>query len=59
MMPVTGFHSVIDRPDSVRRVSPPTTTIASTIRSGVGLATDSAVVRETTALTGMRIAARE
>src|SRR5215469_11949230 len=27
MMPMTGFHSVIDRPDSVSRVIPPTTTI--------------------------------
>src|SRR5437016_4068721 len=26
-MPITGFHSVIDRPDSVSRVIPPTTTI--------------------------------
>ena len=26
-MPVTGCHSVIDRPDSVRRVMPPITTI--------------------------------
>jgi hypothetical protein len=26
-MPMTGFHSVIDRPDSVSRVMPPTTTI--------------------------------
>src|SRR5215467_4368000 len=26
-MPITGCHSVIDRPDSVRRVMPPTTTI--------------------------------
>ena len=30
MAPETGFHSVIDRPDSVRRVMPPTTTIAKT-----------------------------
>ena len=29
--PVTGFHSVIDRPESVSRVSPPTSTIAATI----------------------------
>ena len=29
-MPVMGFHSVIDNPDSVRRVMPPTTTIAKT-----------------------------
>src|SRR5215217_295821 len=28
--PVTGFHSVIDRPEPVRRVAPPTTTMAST-----------------------------
>ena len=28
--PVTGFHSVIDRPDSVSRVAPPTTTIRNT-----------------------------
>src|SRR5271167_4857243 len=27
MMPMTGFHSVIDRPDKVSRVMPPTTTI--------------------------------
>ena len=26
--PLTGFHSVIDSPDSVSRVIPPTTTIA-------------------------------
>src|SRR5215467_6787056 len=26
--PVTGFHSTIDRPDSVSRVAPPTTTVA-------------------------------
>src|SRR5271155_72948 len=26
-MPVTGFHSVIDRPERVSRVMPPTTTI--------------------------------
>src|SRR6516164_7458751 len=26
-MPTTGFHSVIDRPDRVSRVMPPTTTI--------------------------------
>src|SRR6188472_1102873 len=26
-MPMTGFHSVIDRPDDVSRVMPPTTTI--------------------------------
>jgi hypothetical protein len=31
MMPVMGFHSVIERPDSVSRVRPPTTTMASTI----------------------------
>ena len=29
-MPVIGFHSVIDNPDSVSRVIPPTTTIAKT-----------------------------
>ena len=29
-MPAIGFHSVIDNPDSVRRVIPPTTTIAKT-----------------------------
>jgi hypothetical protein len=28
--PITGCHSVIDRPDSVSRVAPPTSTIAST-----------------------------
>jgi hypothetical protein len=28
--PVTGFHSVIESPDSVRRVAPPTSTMAST-----------------------------
>ena len=28
MTPVTGFHCVIDRPDSVSRVAPPTITIA-------------------------------
>ncbi len=28
--PVTGFHSVIDRPEPVRRVAPPTTTMART-----------------------------
>ena len=27
MMPMTGFHSVIDRPERVSRVIPPTTTI--------------------------------
>src|SRR5215470_10162582 len=26
-MPMTGFHSVIDSPDNVSRVTPPTTTI--------------------------------
>src|SRR5215510_167325 len=26
--PVTGFHSTIERPDSVRRVAPPTTNVA-------------------------------
>ena len=26
-MPVTGFHSTIDSPDSVRRVAPPTSTM--------------------------------
>ena len=26
-MPITGFHSVIDSPDSVSRVTPPTTII--------------------------------
>ena len=26
-MPMTGFHSVIDRPERVSRVMPPTTTI--------------------------------
>ena len=26
--PITGFHSVIDRPERVRRVMPPTTTIS-------------------------------
>lgn len=30
MTPVIGFHSVILKPDSVRRVTPPTTIIAST-----------------------------
>ena len=30
MAPLIGFHSVIDRPLSVRRVMPPTTTIANT-----------------------------
>lgn len=29
-MPDTGFHSVILRPDSVRRVTPPTTMTAKT-----------------------------
>ena len=28
--PITGFHSVIESPDSVSRVAPPTKTIAST-----------------------------
>jgi hypothetical protein len=28
--PVTGFHSVIDRPDPVRRVAPPTATMTIT-----------------------------
>ena len=28
--PITGFHSVIDRPDSVSRVAPPTSTMAKT-----------------------------
>src|SRR5712691_2371288 len=36
-VPVTGFHSTIDRPDSVSRVAPPTTTVtnisAATARS--------------------------
>src|ERR1700755_254045 len=27
-LPVTGFHSTIDRPDSVSRVAPPTSTIS-------------------------------
>ncbi len=27
-MPLIGFHDVIDRPDSVSRVMPPTATIA-------------------------------
>jgi hypothetical protein len=31
MMPTIGFHSVIDKPESVRRVAPPTTTIRNTI----------------------------
>src|SRR6478736_6173091 len=30
MIPRIGFHSVIESPDSVRRVTPPTTTIAKT-----------------------------
>jgi hypothetical protein len=30
--PSTGFHSVIDRPDSVSRVAPPTTTSANRTR---------------------------
>jgi len=30
-MPETGFHSVIDRPDQVSRVAPPTTTMVNTI----------------------------
>src|SRR5581483_1538346 len=29
--PVTGFHSTIDRPDSVNRVAPPTTSVATII----------------------------
>jgi hypothetical protein len=29
-VPVTGFHSTIDRPDSVSRVAPPTTMVANT-----------------------------
>ncbi len=28
--PSSGFHSVIESPDSVKRVAPPTTTIAKT-----------------------------
>ena len=28
--PMIGFHSVIDSPEPVRRVTPPTTTIANT-----------------------------
>jgi hypothetical protein len=28
--PMIGFHSVIDRPEPVRRVTPPTTTMANT-----------------------------
>ena len=27
MTPVTGFHSTIERPDSVSRVAPPTVTV--------------------------------
>ena len=30
MTPATGFHSVMESPDSVRRVAPPTTTIRKT-----------------------------
>ena len=30
MMPEIGFHCVIERPDSVNRVAPPTTTIRNT-----------------------------
>src|SRR5712672_1553917 len=30
-MPITGFHSVIDRPERVSRVMPPTTTIRAII----------------------------
>ena len=30
MAPISGRHSVIDSPDSVSRVAPPTTTIAKT-----------------------------
>ena len=29
-IPVTGFHSTIDNPDSVRRVAPPTRMVATT-----------------------------
>ena len=32
-MPLIGRHWVIDSPDSVRRVMPPTTTIATTSRT--------------------------
>ncbi len=30
MAPVIGFHSVMERPEPVRRVAPPTVTITST-----------------------------
>ena len=33
MTPWTGFHSVIDRPESVSRVAPPTMTSANSTRS--------------------------
>ena len=32
---MTGFHSVIDRPDPVRRVAPPTAIIAATIKKNL------------------------
>ncbi|MNS67971.1 hypothetical protein D3C72_1012350 [compost metagenome] len=31
MAPMMGFHSVIDRPEPVRRVTPPMTTMAKTM----------------------------
>lgn len=34
-MPLTTFHSVIDSPLSVRRVTPPTTTIITTIAATI------------------------
>jgi hypothetical protein len=33
MAPEMGFHSVIDRPESVSRVAPPTTTMPNTIKA--------------------------
>src|SRR3546814_2515720 len=44
--PVTGSHSVIDRPDSVRRVMPPTATTAITSSATAHNQRDSAAGRD-------------
>ena len=53
MTPLIGFHSVIDRPDSVSRVAPPTTTIArirsATIQSQMRMAPSRSGLRESAA----------
>ena len=53
--PTIGCHSVIDRPECVRRVTPPTTTIANTSAQQTSEPADERMVRRGIDCTGARV----